>query len=327
MTSSSEESVVSPPEPSIAALSGDSWPARFRRAFLATRPKFLTASLLPVILGTGWGFRYSGQFDGLVFVLALFATVLVHAASNVWNDVGDEIAGSDAINDGRIHPYTGGSRFIQNGIFTIHEMRRLSIVLAVAALPLGAALIWLKGPVVLWFGVIGLALGYLYSSPAIRLSGRGVGEASVAVAFGVLPVCGAAWLQSGTIDWPTVTIAIPVSCWAACILLINEVPDAAADAATGKRTLAVRLGASGTAVAYLVLQLIALGAVLLLVFERRLSVFVLIVVAALAGAGWVASRRIVAADRGSLKKGIELTLAIHALGCLWLATWSVVPVD
>jgi len=327
LTLSAKQTALHDGEPSIAELGGDSLQVKIKRGFLATRPKFLTASILPVILGTGWGFRNSGQLDWMVFLLAVLATAFVHAASNVWNDVGDEINGSDAINDGRIHPYTGGSRFIQNGILGKDEMLRLSVVLASAAIGLGAILIWLKGPVVLGFGAIGLALGYLYSSPAVRLSGRGVGEASVGIAFGVLPVCGAAWMQGAAIDWATALFAIPASCWVACILLMNEVPDVAADEATGKRTLVVRLGTAGTAATYFILQLTALIAVLLLVVEGRLPFLVLTLTVALAVAGWVASREIILNDRSSLKKGIEITLAIHAVGCLWLAAWAWFPVS
>ena len=322
MTTSSEELALPIAEPTLAVLGGDSPSARIKRAFLATRPKFLTASILPVIVGTGWGSRHSGDFDWIAFLLALLATALVHASSNVWNDVGDDILGSDEINEGRIHPFTGGSRFIQNGVLSKEEMLRLSLGLAGVAVALGTVLLWLKGPLILGFGVTGVALGYLYSNPFTRLSSRGVGEVAIGVAFGVLPVCGAAWLQGATIDWATVMLAIPVSCWVMDILIMNEVPDIAADSATGKRTLVVRLGKNATAVLYAVLQLIALAAVAALVIGGRLPILVLIASIGLAIAGVFASRQIGSDDRVSLTRGIKMTLAIHGFGCLWLAAWS-----
>lgn len=54
------------------------------------RPKFFPASVLPVLAGTAWGYMAAGQFDLSCFVLALLATVCVHAGANVLNDVGDD---------------------------------------------------------------------------------------------------------------------------------------------------------------------------------------------------------------------------------------------
>ena len=65
-------------------------------------------------------------------------------------------------------------------------------------------------------------------------------------------------------------ISIPISAWVAAILLINEVPDIAADSATGKRTLPVRLGLNGTAVVYLLLHLAAAAATVLLTMRGGL---------------------------------------------------------
>jgi len=85
------------------------------------------------VVGSAWGAYAAGQFSIYVFVLALFATVCVHAASNVLNDVGDESIGTDPMNEQRIYPYTGGSRFIQTGILSPRRMARLGITLLVLA--------------------------------------------------------------------------------------------------------------------------------------------------------------------------------------------------
>ncbi len=109
--------------PDAAILSGSGPGATLRRWLLATRPMFLTASMLPVFIGVAWGYSVSGYFDLLASVLAFFATICVHAASNVYNDVGDEYNGTDRDNPDRIYPFTGGSQFIQNGVMQVSEMR------------------------------------------------------------------------------------------------------------------------------------------------------------------------------------------------------------
>ncbi len=308
-------------EPSTLTLGGGGALRVAKRLFLATRPKFFTASMLPMLLGTAWGHHVSGQFDMTVFMLALAATLCVHAGANVINDVFDDINGSDCGNDGRIYPYTGGSRFIQNGIMSVSGMTRWGMMLYVMAVVFGAILTGMKGVGVLLFGLVGLGLGVLYSIPPIQLSARGVGEATVAVAFGVLPVTGAAWLQSGIVDSEVVLVSIPVSLWVAAILLINGVPDITADAAAGKRTLAVRLGPRGTQVLYVCIHVLAFLAIGLAVSQGSFSVIVFALPALLLLVAILASRSIGHATDPAqpLKRSIELTLAIHALGTLWLA--------
>ena len=155
--------------------------------------------------------------------------LLAHAAANVYNDVGDDITGADPDNVERIYPYTGGSRFIQSGLLSRAQMTRLALGLGAAALLLGALLAALRGPGVIWLGCAGLGLGLLYSLPGVQLSARGWGELTVAIAFGALPVLGSVWLQTGFVDLGAVLICLPVSAWAAAILVINEVPDIDAD--------------------------------------------------------------------------------------------------
>ena len=315
----SQES-VGPLNPSPEEFAGESTSRNVKRLFHATRPKFFPASVLPVVVGTAWGAHAAGAVDIFVFVIALLATVCVHAGSNVLNDVGDDSGGTDRINDQRIYPYTGGSRFIQMGILTRLRMARLGTGLLIAAALLGLILYFEKGPAILLFGLAGVSLGVLYSLGPVRLSALGIGETAVAAAFGVLPVVGAAWLQGAAIDTPVILMSLPVSTWAAAILLINEVPDVDADGATGKNTLPVRLGLSGTSILYFVLQAAAAIVVVYMSIQGMLPVLAPIVPLGLLVLAWRASVAIRSGvhDRGRMTGAIESTLGIHTIGCIWL---------
>lgn len=291
-----------------------------KRLFHATRPKFFPASLLPVLAGTAWGVMSSGNFHISVFVLALLATLCVHAGANVLNDVGDDAGGTDRQNSDRIYPYTGGSRFIQAGIMSTGNMARLGISLLAIAAVAGLLLLSLRGVVVLWFGIAGVLLAVLYSLGPIRLSALGLGETAVAVGFGILPVTGAAWLQSGDINAALVIFSLPISAWVAAILLINEVPDIAADGATGKRTLPVRLGHQGTAMLYAGIHVFAAGVVAWLSIAGPLPIGALLVPLVLLVLAFQAASavRIGVSDRQRMTGAIEATLGIHTVGSLWL---------
>lgn len=319
-------STAAPTEPTPELLRGKSLASHARRLWLATRPAFLTASVLPVLVGTAWGYKVGEQFEALSFVLALLATVLVHAASNVLNDVGDDIGGTDNANAERIFPFSGGSRFIQNGVMSAREMKSWGITLLLLALLPGALLLWIYGPQILVFGLIGVLLGVLYSVPKLQLSAHGLGESAVAIAFGVLPVVGAAWLQSGVIDSGSLLISAPVALWVACILLVNEVPDVRADAAAGKNTLVVRLGVNATRRLYAVLQLTAIAVFVgcgvggLFPWWMALPSLLLLPQVRTAALSICDVRD----DRARLTRAIQTTLAVHLMGSLMLVVAALV---
>lgn len=316
---SSDSTRVAGPAPE--SFAGASLPRHLKRLFHATRPRFFPASVLPVVAGSAWGYQQAGLFDLPVFALALFATVCVHAGANVLNDLGDDIGETDRRNEDRIYPYTGGSRFIQAGIMSASAMARWGSSLLALAAVAGVLLLLLKGTLVLWFGLLGVFLAVIYSLGPLRLSAMGLGELAVGVAFGVIPVVGAAWLQSGLIDAATLIYSLPISGWVAAILLINEVPDVAADAATGKRTLPVRIGLRGTAALYAGLQVFAAAMVAWLTARGDLPIAapLLPLVSFLMVWRSVAAIRKGTADREALTGAIESTLAIHMLGSLWLS--------
>lgn len=310
---------TSPLEPRFEDLAGDAPGRKARRLFLATRPKFLTASVLPVIVGTAWGATLAGQFDALAAVLALLATALVHAASNVINDVGDDVTGTDRTNIERIYPYTGGSRFIQNQIMTAAEMHRWGWTLIAIASVLGLVLALLKGPTVIALGLAGIAIAWAYSAPSLQLSGKGVGEFFLMIAFGLLPAGGAAWLQSGVFDIVTVLMALPLGIWVMLILWINEVPDRRADAASGKRTLVVRLGLDGARHGYRLLHVLAYAAIVALVVRGTLPWWVAVGGLVVMAGGFKAAAGIGEnVDRAVLTKSIEMTIGLQTIGSILL---------
>lgn len=310
-------------EPSVEMLAGNSAASTLKRYLLATRPMFMTASILPVVLGTVWGGNATGTIDWTAFLLAVVAVMLVHSAVNVLNDVYDDELGTDRINQERIFPYTGGSRFIQNQILSATQMRRWGYALLIAAVTAGMTLYLYKGLPVLVFGLIGIVLGIIYSMPPIQLAARGVGEIAVGLGFGVVPVTGAAWLQSGELTWPAVMLSLPASIWVANILLINGIPDATADGQSGKRSLAVRLGARRTGKVYAASSVTAFVLVVWVTLTLSLSPWTIILPCLLLCLAIYVARGIHRmTEIHEIKPCIEYTLVIHGVGTLWLALWA-----
>jgi 1,4-dihydroxy-2-naphthoate octaprenyltransferase len=102
-------------------------------------------------------------------------------------------------------------------------------------------------------------LAWAYSAPPLRLCARGLGELATAlVVTGLVPWLGFSLQAPGLVGAATVLLAItPLALLQLAMLLAIELPDAAGDAATGKRTLVVQLGASRSARLYALVLLLA----------------------------------------------------------------------
>ena len=141
-------------EPSIERYHGRTLPNRMATIVAAPRPAFLTASVLPV-LAAGALSAQIGQAPiwQPLLMLAAIAIALIHASANVLNDYFDAVSGNDAANTAFVHPFSGGSRFIQNEVLSEREMLGIGIVLMVAGVALGLAIVWLTGPMLLLLGI------------------------------------------------------------------------------------------------------------------------------------------------------------------------------
>ncbi len=210
--------------------------------FLATRPKFLVASAAPVLVGSALAFATSGTFSPHLFILALLAIMSLHAGANVANDYFDHISRNDWLNQNPT-PFSGGRRYIQDGILSPKATLLLSLLLFTIGAFLGTIIVLLTQSLfILALGLIGLLGGFFYTAPPIRLGYRSIGEPAIALLFGLLPVYGSYYLQTQTLDITPLLPAVIVGILIFLVILINEFPDVYADAAAKKRTLVVRFG-------------------------------------------------------------------------------------
>jgi 1,4-dihydroxy-2-naphthoate polyprenyltransferase len=214
----------------------------FRRYFLATRPAFLTAAVAPCFIGFATAYASGVPLNLAFAVLTLLGALLAHAGINVLNDYYDALNGTDAINTERLFPFTGGSRFIQNGVLSTGETARFGMLLMAATAVIGIGLALEARPLLWVIGAFGFLLGWAYSAPPLSLNARGLGELSVALGFGVLIPWGADYVQRGAFSWLPILAGIPYALLVANLLYINQFPDRRADEAAGKHHWVVRLG-------------------------------------------------------------------------------------
>jgi 1,4-dihydroxy-2-naphthoate octaprenyltransferase len=241
------------------------------------RAPFLTASIVPILLGAVIAWAVSGTFHWGFFILTFVAGVCLHIGTNVANDYFDHKSTDDEINTEFVRPFTGGSRMIQKGIMTPREVLTESIVFFAVGCVIGLYLAWVRGPVILLLGVIGVFSGFFYTAPPFRLANLGIGETVVGVNFGVLMVLGTFYAQTGFLSWEPLAAGLPVTFLIAGVLYINEFQDYTADKAVGKNHLVVRWGKKRAVLGYVVIMGLAYVSVVFAVALKVITPYTLIV--------------------------------------------------
>lgn len=237
-----------------------------KRYLLATRPAFLTITLVAVLLGMATAHFSAVPWHGGLALMTVLLALLTHAAVNVLNDYYDELNGTDSANTERVFPFTGGSRFIQNGVLSLRQVGLFGLVLLLCVVAGGLWLLAQTGAGLFWIGLAGVVLGWAYSAPPLKLNSRGWGELTVTVCFALL-VIGADYVQRGAFSWLAVWAGGSYALLVMLILFINQFPDYAADKQAGKHHWVVRLGRQRAAGLYGLFALLSaawLGVMLLL---------------------------------------------------------------
>ena len=208
----------------------------------ATRVPFLTATLVPVILGSVAAWHDFNVFSWPLFFLALIGAVFVHLGVNLSNDYFDHISGNDEANKVPT-PFSGGSRVIQENLIPAGQILTAAILFFALGASIGLYLNYiLPGNTIVILGSIGIFLGLFYTAPPLKIGYNGLGEIITGIGFGPLMVLGSYFVQAKVITLSSFFISIPVAILIALVLFINEFPDYEADKKVRKNTIVVLLG-------------------------------------------------------------------------------------
>jgi len=250
------------------------------RYFAATRPAFVTASLMAGLIGLA-----IARHDGIVLdvplaLVTLLFALLAHAGTNVLNDYYDALNGTDAQNTERIFPFTGGSRFIQNGVLTLAQTRNFGFALLAGVALAGLWLMEHSAPQLLYIGLTGLFIGWAYSAPPFNLVSRGWGELCVAAGILLITV-GTDFVQRKGLNAAPFVAGLSYALLATNLLYINQFPDRSADTAAGKMHWVARLDVRQARWGYVLIVTLAYAWMLLSVVMGWLPVFALLALLAL----------------------------------------------
>lgn len=207
----------------------------------AARPKTLPLALVSIL--TGSVLAYSNHhFSFSVAVLAFITATLLQILSNLANDYGDAVKGTD--NEARLGP----TRAIQSGAITPKTMRQAIIINIIFTVIAGLILVlhaltnWESIVAFLGLGLLAIMAAIAYTVGNKPYGYVGLGDISVFIFFGLLGVAGTFFLHTGIVDVSLALPAIGCGLLAVAVLNINNMRDIENDEQCGKRTVAVRLG-------------------------------------------------------------------------------------
>jgi 1,4-dihydroxy-2-naphthoate octaprenyltransferase len=204
------------------------------------RPRTLAASVAPVVVGTA----AAGDAEAWRFGAALLVGLGLQVGVNYANDYHDGVRGVDTAE--RLGP----PRLVASGMASPRAVLLASLICILVA---GVAGLSLAVATTLWLvalGAVAMLALWLYTGGPRPYAGLGLGELMVFLFFGLMATAGTAYVQAERVRAAAWWASAAMGFLAVAILVANNLRDIPTDAATGRRTLAVRLGDRRTQLLY-----------------------------------------------------------------------------
>ena len=227
------------------------------------RLRTLPLSMSGIILGSGLAYPLAGESPRcwLIIPLALLTTVCLQILSNLSNELGDALRGTDSEQTGR------EAYGMQAGLITVDEMKRMIGLFIALSVLFGTLLVWsafgtlwcVQGVVFLLLGALAIVGAMTYTLGKHNYGYKGLGDLGVFLFFGLLSTMGSFYLLAHCLTCEAVLAAVAIAMPNVGVLNLNNVRDMENDIAHGKRTLASRLGKTGGKIYHTLLLVLCMG--------------------------------------------------------------------
>lgn len=205
--------------------------------WLAIRPKTLGMAISPVVVGSALAWTGDDPVTHVeVPIVILLCSIAIQAGTNLFNDLGDHLNGTD---DNR---RLGPPRVTALGWAFPHQVSIAGLSAFLIALLGGLYLVTIGGWAIFALGLASLVAGYSYSHGPWPTARTPFGEVIVIAFFGIAAVCGTYYLLTGVVSDAAMLWGLALGFPAAAVLLLNNVRDMHGDAQAGRKTLAILVG-------------------------------------------------------------------------------------
>ncbi|MEG6615930.1 1,4-dihydroxy-2-naphthoate polyprenyltransferase [Peptococcaceae bacterium 1198_IL3148] len=199
------------------------------------RPHTLTASFIPVSIGTALAIQYA-KIDLLLFGAMLLACILIQAATNMFNEYYDYVRGLDTAESVGI-----GGTIVRDGVHP-KVVLRLAMAFLVLATLFGGYICYQSSWWIALIGLVSMAVGYLYTGGPYPIAYTPLGELVSGFLMGTVITMISFFIQTGIVSWQSFIISVPILVLVGAIMMSNNIRDLEGDKAKGRRTLAILLG-------------------------------------------------------------------------------------
>lgn len=239
-------------------------------------PKISITSAASMAIGGALAAR-DDSFSWSWFLIMGLAMFCMEVAKNAWGDVYDYDSGTDlAVKPEDRTNFSGGKRVLVDHILTRRQTWIIAGLFGGAGLLLGALMVFLREPSLIWLGSLALLLGWSYHGPPLQLAYRGLGELDVVLCYGPLIALATYALLTHEYHADVIWASLPLGLFTTAFLWVNEFPDYEADRSAKKNNLVVRLGKHRASRLLPLIYLLALGLLILAVAIGALHSFALL---------------------------------------------------
>ncbi len=219
-------------------------PGKLTIWWLAIRPKTLSISVTPVLLGSALAWHDQQQFSISIFLLTLLSALCIQIGTNLYNDAADFEKGADT------HQRLGPRRAAQQGWLSAGQIKFGALLSFIIAFTSGIYLAWIGGWPIILLGLISILCGYAYTAGPKPIAYSPFGELFVLIFFGLAGVGGSYYLQTLDINLPGILMGSTIGSMAAAILLVNNYRDLEGDELVNKLTLVHYIGRPAARIIY-----------------------------------------------------------------------------
>ncbi len=224
----------------------------------AFRLRTLPLAIASILMGSFLAIYY-GVYSWMTIILAITTTLFLQILSNLANDYGDGIKGTDNVN--RLGP----KRAIQSGIISPVEMKFGIVIFVILSLISGIWLIveslgnnWITSLIFLGIGILAIAAAIKYTIGKKAYGYSALGDIMVFLFFGPIAVMGVYFLLTGNLSLVYFLPAFSLGFLSTGVLNLNNIRDMKNDAESGKQTMALVFGFKKALIYHYALVILAL---------------------------------------------------------------------